>query len=83
MSKKDKARMEFVRSHRRKQQVVRSIKNQIIMEGEKLKDMAQGLSHTKKMTYKELVEDMNQDLRAIQQIETPMMLFKEEKAMVE
>jgi hypothetical protein len=31
------------------------------------------------MTYKELVEDMNKDLKALEQIEKPLMLFKEEK----
>jgi hypothetical protein len=35
------------------------------------------------MTYNELVEDMNKDLKALAQIEKPIMLYKEEKAYVE
>lgn len=33
----------------------------------------------KRMTYQELVSDMNQDLKALEQIEKPITLYKEEK----
>ena len=49
------------------------------MEVEKIKDFEEGLTGLRKMTYKELVEDMNQDLKALEQIEKPIILFKEEK----
>ena len=48
------------------------------MEVEKIKDFEEGLTGMRKMTYKELVEDMNQDLKALEQIEKPIILFKEE-----
>ena len=34
------------------------------------------------MTYKELVEDMNKDIKALEYIEKPLILFKEEKEMI-
>ncbi len=37
---------------------------------------------TKGMTYKELVEDINKDLKALEQIEKPVMLYKEEKQII-
>lgn len=36
----------------------------------------------KRMTYQQLVSDMNQDLKALEQIEKPVMLYKEEKQVV-
>lgn len=34
------------------------------------------------MTYRELVEDFNKDLKALEQIEKPVMVYKEEKQMM-
>lgn len=36
----------------------------------------------KNMTYKELVEDLNKDLRALNSIEKPLAIYKEEKELV-
>ena len=33
-----------------------------------------------KMTYAEMVEDMNRDLKALEKIERPVTIYKEEKA---
>ena len=52
------------------------------MEGERMKDIYDGTAHVKRMTYKELVEDMNADLKALEQIERPLALFKEGEAEV-
>jgi hypothetical protein len=78
LSRRDLARARFVQQHRRQREIDRSIKNRITVEIEKMKDMNEGITSLKKMTYKELVEDMNQDLRALEQIERPLALFKEE-----
>jgi acyl-CoA synthetase (NDP forming) len=37
------------------------------------------MAFTRKMTYKELVEDINRDMKALEQIEKPIVLYKEEK----
>lgn len=42
------------------------LKNQIIVESEKFKDIEEGVAGLKKMTYKELVEDLNKDLKALE-----------------
>lgn len=47
---------------------------------EKFKDLEEGVANTKRMTYAELVEDMNKDLKAIEQIERPVQLYKDEEA---
>jgi len=49
------------------------------LEREKLLDMEDGTAQLRRMTYKELVQDMNQDLKALEQIEKPVALYKEEK----
>jgi curved DNA-binding protein CbpA len=79
MSKRDLARARFVQQHNRKRQIIGSFKNTIIVESEKLKDVQEGVANLKKMTYKEMVEDINKDLRALEQIERPVALYKEEK----
>lgn len=79
MSKRDLARARFVQQHTRNRQVLGSLKNTLVVESERLKDVHEGLANLKKMTYKEMVEDINQDLRALEQIEKPVALFKEEK----
>ena len=50
-----------------------------VVEVEKIKDFYDGTANLKKMTYKEMVEDINRDMRALEQIERPVMLYKEEK----
>jgi len=41
--------------------------------------MEEGSAQMKRMTYNELVEDMNKDLKALEQIEKPLAMFKEEQ----
>ena len=79
MSKRDLARAKFIQQHRRNREIKSSLKNTIIVESEKLKDIEEGVAHLKKMTYKEMVEDINRDIKALEQIERPVVLFKEEK----
>ncbi len=79
MNKRDLARARFVQNHRRNLEIKKSVKNQLILETEKIKDFSDDTAALRKMTYKELVEDMNKDLKALEQIEKPLMLFKEEK----
>ncbi len=43
-------------------------------------DAEDGLAGTKKMTYHELVDEINQDIKALEHIEKPLALFKDEKA---
>jgi hypothetical protein len=79
MSKRDLARQKFVQDHHRRTKIKKSLKNQLILEREKLLDMEDGTAQLRRMTYKELVQDMNQDLKALEQIEKPVALYKEEK----
>lgn len=79
MSKRDLARAKFIQKHRRALEIKKSVKNQLILETEKLKDIYDGTMQTKGMTYKELVEDINRNLKALGQMEKPIMLYKEEK----
>jgi len=59
MNKRDLARMKFVQEHRRRQHINKNFKNKLIMEREKFLDIEEGTAQMKRMTYKELVEDMN------------------------
>lgn len=45
-----------------------------------MQDAEDGIAAAKKMTYHELVEEMNQDIKALEQIEKPLALYKDEKA---
>ncbi|TNV86325.1 hypothetical protein FGO68_gene2055 [Halteria grandinella] len=82
MNKKDLLRLRFVQQHRLKREGQRTLRNQITVEIEKMRDFQEGITATKKMTYAELVEDLNKDLKAIEQMEKPLQLFKDEAAQV-
>ena len=82
MSRRDIARQNFIKNFRRKQMVKHRIKNAAIVEIERYKDIEEGILAAKQMTYKELVEDMNRDTKAIEHIESPLALYKDEKAVV-
>lgn len=43
-----------------------------------MQDAEDGVAGAKKMTYQELVEEMNQDMKAIEHIEKPLVLYKDE-----
>jgi len=45
-----------------------------------MRDAEDGIAGTKKMTYQELVDEINQDIKALEHIEKPLALFKDEKA---
>ena len=66
MNKRDMARIKFVQEHRRRQAIKRSYKNQLIVEREKILDMEEGVAQIKRMTYRELVEDINKDIKALE-----------------
>eukprot|EP00347_Sterkiella_histriomuscorum_P009334 403341609 len=83
MSKRDKARQKFVREHRDKMLIKRSVSNSIIEQMEFIKDVEEGSHIHRNMNYKQLVEEMNKDLKALEQQERPIMLYKEEKQMME
>mmetsp|Transcript_11936 Transcript_11936/g.15246 ORF Transcript_11936/g.15246 Transcript_11936/m.15246 type:complete len:88 (+) Transcript_11936:29-292(+) len=46
---------------------------------EKMKDFEEGLAGKRDMNYKELVEELNKDQRAIEQIDRPIVLYKSEQ----
>jgi hypothetical protein len=54
----------------------------LILETEKVKDFTDDTASLRRMTYKELVEDFNKDIKALEQIEKPVMVYKEEKTMM-
>ena len=66
MNKRDMARIKFVQEHKRRQAIKKSYKNQLIIEREKILDMEDGTAQLKRMTYKELVEDINKDIKALE-----------------
>jgi ribosomal protein L29 len=66
MSKRDLARARFVQNHRRNLEIKKSVKNQLILETEKIKDFADDTASLRRMTYKELVEDFNKDIKALE-----------------
>ena len=60
--------------------VKQSLKNRATVEYERFKDIEAGIEAEKHMTYQELVEDMNKDLKAIEHINRPLALYKDEQA---
>ncbi len=54
----------------------------MILETERVKDFTDDTASLRRMTYKELVEDFNKDIKALEQIEKPVMVYKEEKTMM-
>ena len=75
MSKRDLARQNFVKNFRKNQAIKKSLRHQITVEMEKMKDFEEGVAGQKKMKYDELVEDMNRDRLAISQINRPLTLY--------
>ncbi|CDW75160.1 cytochrome c biogenesis protein [Stylonychia lemnae] len=84
MSRRDLARIKFVSEYRDKQKIKKSIKNRIIEQTEIFKDIEEGAEvfAQKNMNYKQLVEEMNKDIKALESIERPLTLYKDEKAMI-
>lgn len=80
MSKRDKARQQFIRAHRKRQRINNSPRAIIQEELDKLRDAEEGIAQVKQMNYQQLVEEINRDIKAIEHIEKPLMLYKDEKA---
>ena len=59
--------------------VKNSFRNAAIVEMEKMKDFEENIAGLKQMKYAELVEELNKDQRAIEQIDKPLILYKSEK----
>ena len=51
MSKRDLARKAFVRSFKKKQAIKNSLKNQVIVEMEKIRDFEEGIAGHKELKY--------------------------------
>jgi len=79
MSRRDLARAAFVREFKKKQAIKQSLKLQVEVELEKMKDFEEGVAGHKKMNYAELVDELNKDQRAIEQIDRPIVLYKSEQ----
>ena len=71
--------MKFVAEHRKKRKANETLKNRVFVMQEKMKDIQEGPETFayKQMSYKELVEEMNKDTRAIEGSDKPIMLFKD------
>lgn len=61
MSKRDLARQAFVRGFKKKQAIKSSLKNQVIVEMEKMKDFEDGIAGHKELKYDQLVAELNKD----------------------
>ncbi len=85
MSKRDKALMKFVADHRKNRMIKQSVKNRVIIIQETLRDIEEGPEEMKlkRMNYKKLVHEMNEDMKALEHSEKPIVLFKESKEMME
>ena len=55
-----------------------SLKNRVIVEYERYQDIEAGLEADKTKTYQELVDDINKDMKAIEHINRPLALYKDE-----
>ena len=49
---------------------------------EKFNQIENNMYAARKMKYAELVDSMNEDIKSLEQIESPLTLYKDEKAMV-
>ena len=76
MSKRDLARANFVKNFRKKQAIKKSVKNTLTVEMEKMKDFEEGIAGMKQMNYNELVDEINKDRKALEEIDKPLTLYK-------
>ena len=86
MSRRDVARAKFMINFRNSQKIKNSYRNRATVHIEKMKDIEEmanaGVLRQKGMKYAELVEEMNKDLKALEHMEKPLTLYKDEKAMM-
>ena len=80
MSKRDKARHEFVMKYRHRLTVDNSVRHTVEQHLEWLEDAKEGRAHLRDMKYAQLVEEINKDQQLLQYVEKPLMLYKDEKA---
>jgi flagellar biosynthesis chaperone FliJ len=82
MSRRDKARQDFVRNFRRRQKINSKYRNIVTVELEKLRDIEEqvgaGVMRKKKMSYRELVDELNKDVKHLEHSEKPLMIVKDE-----
>ena len=64
-SRKDKARRKFVMRKRREYKLRYDLKAKLMDEYENYEDLKDGSARLRKMTYQELIEDVNKDLKLI------------------
>ena len=80
MSKRDKARHEFVMKYRHRLTVDNSVRHTVEQHLEWLEDAKEGRAHLRDMKYAQLVDEINKDQQLLQYVEKPLMLYKDEKA---
>ena len=80
MSKRDKARHEFVMKYRHRLTVENSVRHTVEQHLEWLEDAKEGRAHLRDMKYAQLVEEINKDQQLLQYVEKPLVLYQDEKA---
>lgn len=80
MSRRDVARIQFIQKFRRKQRIKNSVKLRLQDELEFMRDVADGTAGLKQMNYMQLVDHINQDLKALEFQDKPLTLYKDEQA---
>ena len=81
MSRRDIARMTFVRKRREMEKINKSIRLRLRQEQLKLHDVLEHGGMEQK-NYDQLVEEINRNYKQLEQIDRPMMIYKSEKEMV-
>jgi hypothetical protein len=79
MSRRDIARIQFIQKFRKTQRIKNSVKLRLQEELEFMRDVEDGTVGLKQMNYKQLVEHINQDLKALEFQDKPIMLYKDEQ----
>ena len=80
MSKRDLARRSFVREHRRKQIIKKSVRLTVMAEKARFDELMENKGRDK-LKYMELVEDINQQTKALMHAEKPLVLHEGSKEM--
>ena len=79
-SRKDKARRKFVMRKRREYKLRYDLKAQMMEEYENYQDIKDGSAKMRKMTYQELIADVNKDMKLLQAMDSPVAVYKDEEA---
>lgn len=78
LSRRDKARLNYVRKFRAEQQLKSSIREMIREQREFMQEVEDGTALLKQMNYNELVEEVNKDLKQIEEMNNPLVIKKEQ-----